>query len=109
MIQHRPISLRVKTLHYSKILTFRCWSKRTLSFARHSIDLALQCSELSSRHHVRNLCKAADGTSSAQHRIIEHFSYSAFSTSWTHNTVPSAFKYSPHQLIRGALGMTVFE
>jgi exonuclease III len=42
-------------------------------------------------------------------RIVEHLSFSAFSTSWTHNTVPSIFNYSPHQLIHGALGVTVHE
>jgi hypothetical protein len=54
-------------------------------------------------------CKAAAGTSSAQRRIIEHLSFSAVSTSWAHNSAPSIFKNSPHQLIRGALCVTVFE
>jgi hypothetical protein len=54
---------------------------------------------------VAFLCKAADGASSEQHRIIEHLSYSAVSTSWAHNTVPSIFKYSPHKLRIAAIAV----
>jgi hypothetical protein len=45
----------------------------------------------------------------AQRRIVEHHSFSAVSTSWTHNTVPSIFKYSPHKLIRGELSLATHE
>jgi hypothetical protein len=55
------------------------------------------------------LCKAAAGNSPGQRPIIEHHSFSAFSTSWAHNSVPSIFNYSPQQLISIALGVTVLE